>query len=124
MNLRCQQTMRPLFPDQTDGEVGDEHPEPEQPEVPEVTADQMQLLLQKDPKFADTALKMAMFPTTIDWNHPDVIHVEKTLIFELKYFKKMRNRAPRAQAKAGQRHGGANRGGRAASGGALEEVAK
>ena len=95
------------FPDQTGDEVGDEagdedqHPEPEQPEVPEVTADQMQLLLQKDPKFADTALKMAMFPTTIHWNHPDVIHVEKTMIFELNIFKKMKDRGPPGPGKGG-----------------------
>ena len=55
----------------------------------------MRILMQKDAAFADTACRMACDPTSIDWNHPDVVHVEKVIIFELKCFKKMRDRPPR-----------------------------
>ncbi len=58
-------------------------------------------LMQKHPEFVQTALAMATEPWAIDWNSPEVIQIEKALIFELGWKKKFRDRGPPGPSEGG-----------------------
>ena len=51
-------------------------------------------VMSQDPGNLALALRMVRAPTTIDWNDPAVVQLEKALIFELGIKKKMRDRGP------------------------------
>ena len=72
------------------------HQEPPAEQVPSDgdSGETVRRLMQKHPSFVQIALTMATKPRDIDWNRPEVIQIEKALIFELGITRKMRDRGP------------------------------